>query len=163
MFSKPSSSTFFLDGTKTLTINHGSDTRFYELHESNADEIFHNRLKRIPTFVLKIDDSFWIAKISKYPDFRCSSDKRINEHLCSSCARCRALISELGGCEKVRNLSVESYIVLGNNWTEAVDMSKRIEKYPFIRYGYESIWTVTESFGVIDCDDYQHLSMVNRY
>jgi len=144
------------------TFNFGCETEVkifeedYPLREVTPRELFLLRTSGKPGFVLKQEGKYYYTTIPKQLTFH--SREISGEHMCSRngkvCSRLSAAEDCNGGCGKVRDLDPLAYI---NNkkFHEAVRLSARIEKYPFIRSGYESFNTPTNSLVVLSCDNYQ--------
>lgn len=111
----------------------------FPLTEVTIEDLYTYRKKGISSFVLKINDTLYYTKIPKEMNF-ISSDI-LGEHKCAivkhECNRLSPASDEEGGCEKVRNFS------------------KYIERYPWIKKGYETFNTRHDSFAVIECLHYQ--------
>lgn len=146
---------FWIRETEAIIVRRGENEKIIPLHQANEEEIFVRRMKNIPTFVLKVGEDFYITDIS----YNLYLNYNINcvepEHLCTNCEHCRALLEELGGCAKVRDCSAETYLQEGNSYRNAIVLSKRIEKYPFIQYGYETFGVSHEILCVSDCKNYE--------
>ncbi len=153
----------------------GVDSQF-QLNPITEEELFQLRLKNKPTFILKSNDKLFFANIRKKMRFfaRCGY-----LHLCPVCKRCSALDDEDGGCRKIRDLDLS--IDLGKKMAnlkdklrysgqiekatpgflresciaKAIQDSKRIEKYPFVAYGFETFGTNTESLAILDCENFE--------
>lgn len=109
-----------------------------ELIEITPAEISKYRKKKIPSFVLKLNGKIFYTRIPY--DISFYSAKIFETHRCSKanheCRRLSAASDELGGCAKVRN------------------QARYIEKYPWIKNGYETFGTVTDAFFVATCLHY---------
>lgn len=148
--------TFRIKGTESIIVKMEGKEIICPLSEVNRQVIFMRRIQNIPTFVLKVDEKLYVADIEYYYNMNNNADDKLGqEHMCVDCMRCRALPEELGGCSKVRDCSIEAYSIEGNSYSDAVDLSKRIEKYHFIKYGYEAFGVSHEVFCVGKCDNYE--------
>lgn len=116
-------------------------SREYPLKEISLEEINSLREEKKPIFLLKDNGRYFYTVIHRCMKFHTA--EIIGCHWCFSrsyeCVRLHAL-SDPEGCWKVRDLGTD----------------KRIEKYPFIIKGYETIYTYEESFVVLECDHYKH-------
>lgn len=160
----------------TLIYTHdGVDSQF-QLKPITEEELFQVRLKNKPTFILKVNDNIYYANIRKTMRFfaRCGYN-----HLCPTCRHCSALDDEEGGCQKVRDLDISTALseriailkaklqysgqiekitprfLRQSCIAEAIQESKRIEKYPFVAYGFETFGTNTESLAILDCENFE--------
>ena len=130
-----------------------NECRIYKLYETTAEEIQHRRLMKEPTFVVMAEKKLYMSAVNM--DFpRLVKNLEEKEHLCPSCRYCGASVH---GCIKVRDCSEELYIREGYIFSEAIKLSKRIEKYPFIKFGYEVFGIVKENevFSVDECDNFK--------
>ncbi len=112
----------------------------FELVEVSPDELRTKR-KRFPSFVLKVDGKFFYASVPV--DLNITPNNILGPHKCAltgcECRRLSAASDSDGGCEKVRD-----------------DFnSERIEKYPWITTGYQTLGTRHDCFVVIDCEHYK--------
>lgn len=80
------------------------------------------------------------------------TNQTIGQHYCTNCNRCYASSDSKGGCAKVRDLSLNSYMKDGDKWEEALHKARRLEKYKFITFGVETINTSPEAFIVLGCN-----------
>lgn len=132
----------------------------FTLKEISLDQLMKYRANfRSAGFVLKIKDSYFYARIPKNlrihsPFFTLKGFKASSPvHLCGqSCKRLSAAQDCDGGCQKVRDLSISVLIgEEGFSKEDALVLSERIEKYPFIRFGFESFNTVADAVYVLNC------------
>lgn len=132
----------------------------FPLKEVSLNQLMKYRANfRSAGFVLKIRDSYFYTRIPKNlrihsPFFTLQGFKAsIPVHLCSkSCKRLSAAQDCDGGCAKVRDWKVSTLIdEEGFSKEEALILSERIEKYPFIRFGFESFNTVADAVYVLNC------------
>ncbi|MBQ9315125.1 MAG: hypothetical protein IJ220_09085 [Clostridia bacterium] len=151
---------FIIDGTRSLVVYDAygrKELESFALHKTEISEILSHRLNAVPTFVLKVEDCLYLADIS----YRIHLTKNLNaiekEHLCNNCKACHPYPEQFGGCSKVRDCSIDAYEQIGNSFEDAVDLSKRIEKYPFITYGYETFGVKVEVLCVSQCINYKYL------
>ena len=110
------------------------ETVDFSLVPVTEEEISYLREKEIPSFVLKIGEALFHAEIPKNLNL-------VSVNLFGSTHKCAnecGLLSVLH-CEKVRN------------------KASFIERYPFIKIGYESFSTDHDAFVVIECNHYEKL------
>lgn len=130
----------------------------FPLREGNAIEISKLRGTNISILIVKIEQRLFYTPIPRHMTFLSINffddsiySNRFNvtscKHKCASqtagCLRLSAANDENGGCEKIRN------------------GSSGIEKYPWIRLGFETFNTVSDCFVVSVCDNctpYNHLN-----
>lgn len=115
------------------------DNLFYELKQTNAEELKKYREKKLACFVLKKDGVVYYTRILRRINFMASG--LLGAHICGlsgrECHRLSAAPDELGGCAKVRNHATY------------------IERYPWIGTGYETFGTKNDSFVVVQCSHYK--------
>lgn len=107
----------------------------FELKKVSKKELASYRAEDVPSFVAKVDEEFYHTTIPGTISF--VSAKMMGTHKCGFCNRLSAASDRDGGCAKVRN------------------RSKCIEKYPWIKKGYETFNTRQDSFVVVECERYQ--------
>lgn len=113
----------------------------FDLKPITLEELKEVRRKRIPGFILKVDEDLFFAETDY---FLCFAERSIFvKHLCANskgvcCNRLSAKSDKHGGCEKVRNKSCF------------------IEKYPWITLGYETINVHTPQFLVCRCEHFEN-------
>ena len=161
----------------TLVYTHdGIDSQF-QLSPITAEKLLQLRRENKPTFILKKNDSLYFARIRKSMRFfaRCGYI-----HLCPTCKHCSALDDDEGGCQKIRDLDLsialnEKMAILREKLRysgqiekatsgflrrscliEAIESSKRIEKYPFVAYGFETFGASTESLAILKCENFEN-------
>ena len=148
----------------------------FNLRPITEDKLIALRVKNSPGFVLKNNDNIYYAGILKPMRFfvHCGY-----EHLCIMCKRCSALPDERGGCQKIRDFDKSTVLHSRiNNLKEqmrysgqfekvstkslvhtclpkSIEISKRIEKYPFVTYGFETFGTNTESLVILKCENFE--------
>lgn len=112
----------------------------FNLSEISPKEIEKHRKGGKPTFFLKMNDKYYFTEIPESLTFE--NSKLLGVHRCAfaghECQRLSAAKEENGGCKKVR------------------DRVKRIERYPWIKIGYETANTIFDCFIVIECSHYEH-------
>ncbi len=114
----------------------------YQLRPITIEQLLELREKGLPAFIYKRGDALYFAIIPDYIRFlNC-------KHLCSSCQRVLHFSDKETGCPKIADrtspFAIQKYLL----------ESKRIEKYDFIRAGFESIFTHVDSFIVTKCDNF---------
>ena len=107
----------------------------FELKKVSKEELASYRVEGVSSFVVKVDEEFYHTAIPKTISFM--SAKIMGTHQCGFCNRLSAASDKDGGCAKVRN------------------RSKCIERYPWIKKGYETFNTRQDSFVVVECQRYQ--------
>lgn len=125
----------------------------FPLKEISEDEIIEHRLSDVPGFILKKGDKLYYSEIPN--NSRLSNNEITEIHLCSSLSKtCKHLSAALecdGGCQKVRDISIDSYPKERLDYFSKLISAKRIEKYPFVTYGYETFNTVHNCLVVMEC------------
>ena len=130
----------------------------YTLNETNLEEVERRRLAKEPTFVVMSEGKLYLTDVGMdFPRLVKNLDEK--DHLCTLCKYCNPV-----NCIKVRDCSEELYMKEGYVPFEAMKMSKRIEKYPFIRFGYEVFGIIKENevFGVDECANFYPLEKRKR-
>ena len=111
----------------------------FDLVEVTLEELAVYRKSGISSFVLKVDGKLYYASIPDNISF--VSSTILGAHRCAvaghECNRLSAASDKQGGCAKVR------------------DRSQRIERYPWIKTGYETFNTKHDSFVVVNCLHYK--------
>ncbi len=111
----------------------------YPLIKISLESLSHIRELEFPSFILKLDGCYYFALIPDNINF-VNSDL-LGAHKCSTggkiCHRLSPAKDEHGGCQKVR------------------DRQKKLENYPWITKGYETINTLHDSFVVAECLHYE--------
>lgn len=131
------------DGSTMRCLHSREERNFsYPLTEISLNELKRFRKEKVPSFVLKVDDKFWHARIPKYVSFGYSNI--LGNHLCCTnghtlCKRLSSASDERGGCAKVRA------------------HSKGIEDFPWIKSGYETFGMIPNNnvFVVVACEHYE--------
>lgn len=145
--------TYRIDGTEKLVSVKNNEETSYQLHEVDKKEIFNRRMKNVPTFVLKVGEKLYV---SDAPLYRLSIKMSGECHQCFSCIHARATDEQLGGCNKVRDCDSLVYLSEGHTPKSAIRYAKRVEKYPFIQYGYETFGVgYNDIFCVEACQNYK--------
>ena len=120
--------------------------------------------KRYPLAIIKLDGEYYYCRTLKQYNSIFSKF-----HLCSNCARCVALPSKEGGCDKVTRLTLSGsfYVDSDNNFHRFnFEGSKRMEVFDFITAGIEEVGRYTEkdnskvlkckghAFHIFNCKDF---------
>lgn len=120
----------------------------YFLNHCTEKQLLALRRQKTPTFILKFDGQLFYALVRQ--DFFITNHFIFSsKHQCDACTRCYAKPFEEGGCLKV--LSRKSYLNVSEINTIALRSMSRIERFPFIVDGYETIGIQNESFYVANC------------
>ncbi len=131
----------------------------YPLKQISEEELLKVRCSYTPFFVYKENNSLYASKIPKSLRFLNIGDSC--GHICQRCNRVLHYNNSEQGCPKIQDrFLTESQHSSGI--IEKILDAKRIEKYPFIVNGYESINTRAESFVVTKCNRFEPISDV-RY
>lgn len=150
---------YTLEGTKALIEGRLVDgklvqTKRLPLIEVNQQELLCLRLSKKPGFVLKKDGRYYYTPISEDVKLL-STFNGFGIHQCSvNCDRLSPAADCDGGCAKVRDIDATQYLQYGASLGEAIKLSKRIEKYPFIQCGCETFNTKLNCFVVLECTRY---------
>lgn len=111
----------------------------FPLLEVKPEELEEYRRNGIPSFVLKMDEKFYYTQIPR--DITFVGSNILGPHKCASvgkeCMHLSPASDAEGGCAKVRN------------------HSRCIERYPWIKKGYETFNTPTDVFVVACCEHYE--------
>ena len=114
----------------------------FKLIKATPKELAELRKKCVPAFILKYNGEMYYTEILK--DLSFINANILGYHQCASfglqCRRLSAASDEKGGCQKVR------------------DRIARLEAYPWIKSGYETINTDDDLFVVADCLHYVRAS-----
>lgn len=161
----------------TLTYIHDDVAQEFNLHPITEKNLSALRIKNKPGFVLKSGDTVYYADILKSMRFFAHCGY---EHLCTTCKRCSALSDEKGGCQKVRDFDKNTVLhermsnlreqmryagqikkattrfLVRSCLPESIEISKRIERYPFVTYGFETFGTNTESLVILKCQNFEN-------
>lgn len=126
-------------GKRVLSRNKLQETSIqlsFEIKEVTAENLEVIRKAKISSFVFKDNDKLYYANIPDNISFVGSSG--LGNHLCGApCKQLSPASDREGGCAKVRARST------------------RIERYPWIKKGYETFNTRHDCFVVIECDHYK--------
>jgi len=144
----------------------------YEFKEVTRKAAAQMRLKNVPYCVLRLEDKIYIAILPKeYLKIPLQLRNDALAHRCDKCKFCHALPASKGGCEKVKDRLLEAITTqtleklkcdLQNKTTEeqkkiksrfidSLNESMRLEKYPFITYGFETVHVPNEMLIVSTC------------
>jgi len=103
----------------------------------SVENIRKLRRRRAPYLILKVENRFYGARI-KWDMTFFSKETKIFDHMCNAdCRRMYARRDEDGGCEKV------------------LDEFTRIERYDWIKLGFETFHTKTDALVVGQCSHYE--------
>ena len=140
-------------GTRALYIETKEGRQCYKFRRITEEELLKIRKSGIPSFILKVGKRLYYTSVPK--SFSINSNfTEIGRHMCAWCNRCRAIDESMGGCQKVSDCSIDVYQSEVGNLREAILMSKRIEKYDFVKYGFETFNVSVEVLAVIKCKNY---------
>ena len=106
----------------------------FQLKEISPAKLKEKRDNKVPSFVLKQDGVLYYTEIKR--SFNLVGTSLTGEHKCSHCEKLSAAPDEKG-CPKVRRHSIG------------------IEKFPWIKDGYETFSTKTDAFVVTKCDQFE--------
>lgn len=127
-----------------------------QLKQSTEEEIIKLRLTRQPGFVIRDKN----GKLYCAPIPNCTlvpKDPALMVHMCRNCGKCCQ-------CDKVRDNSFEAYLSEGQKTASAMELSKRIEKYPFITLGYQVFNAAANNdFTVCSCKNFAHYRPKNKF
>ncbi len=107
-------------------------TKTYTVTEVTPEEITIFRKAKVPSLVIKLDGKLYHARVTSH-----SSITSTPCHLCGVCRHLIASSTEEGGCPKV------------------VAYSRRIDRFDFIKKGYETSFTAKDSFIVMECTSFE--------
>lgn len=126
---KPKIAYFLISKDRVLQFRWKEKDYTIQLKESTPDEVVKLRMTRQPGFVLRDRNGKLYA--ATIPNCRLvSKEKELETHMCRNCTKgCK--------CNKIYDNSLEGNISNGIKYIIAMKMSKRLEKYPFITYGYQ--------------------------
>lgn len=120
---------------ETVTVSsEEKEVRVFPLREISREEIFILYESGVPGFVLKEHGKFYYAEIKRNTKIESSM---LGKHLCANCQHLSSASDEEGGCIKVRSLS------------------KGIERFDFISFGFETFNTRSDSFIVFSCSNFE--------
>lgn len=118
-----------------------------KLKKSTPEEVLNLRKTRKPGIVFKgKNGNLYCAEI---PNANLVPvDDELNVHKCADCTKCCK-------CDKIHDDSLEGNIRDGKKYAIALELSKRLEKYEFIRYGFQIFNALDNNdFTVCKCDDF---------
>lgn len=120
-------------------IEEKKETLQFPLVKVTKEMLTEYRKRGISSFVLKIEDDLFYTEIPENINFM--SHNIVGPHKCAmsgqECNRLSAASDENGGCEKVRNRAT------------------CIERYPWIKKGFETFNTKHNVFCVGECEHYE--------
>lgn len=136
-------------------LNLVADNGRYYLQKSGAKNIPLEEVKTDKELVkLRMNTKCTILKFADRTFYTTQPIGSDCHHLCGTCKRCSAAIDPKG-CAKIRDPLINAN---AQSNPEIVDDSKRIEKYPFIRGG----WQNDKDFIVLSCKNYEYESNVRK-
>lgn len=131
----------------TIQFKIDGEEQTIKLKKSTPEEVVNLRKTRKPGIVLKgKNGNLYCAEVPNVNLVPINDD--LNVHMCANCTKCCK-------CDKVHDDSLEGNMREGQKFTIALELSKRIEKYSFIRYGFQ-IFNASDNddFTVCKCDDF---------
>lgn len=152
------------DGTKIEEL-----CKFHQVSRETASRM---RLKDVPYCIMRLEGKIYIAILPKeFSEHSLGIRDDELMHRCDKCRFCHAISSAEGGCDKVADRLLESLTALtlkkiktdfiykkkeerekaSKRYVSYVKESKRLEKYPFISFGLETVHTTNDLFIVSDC------------
>lgn len=137
-----------------------SETTFL-LREVSPQTLLRYRSSKRPGFVFKFENRYYFTEIPKNLKLLAQTfkfdDINVNYHLCGkNCRHASAADDRHGGCAKIRDFTTETlYKVQGLSFVKSVASSSRIEKYDFIKLGFESFNTTRNCMYVALCQNYK--------
>lgn len=123
--------------TRTLIKPTATSETLYKLVKISVEDLAQKRKSKIAGLIFKINDAYFFTEIPSTMHF--FSFDGCGKHLCADCGRLSALSDAEGGCRKVR------------------DARKRIERYTFVSFGYETFGTVQDVFVVFACNNFREV------
>lgn len=114
------------------------------LRHVTENELLELRATEEPGFVYKLGSNLFYTQIDFCNRFLLTTFASV-DHNCNNC-HCVG-----NGCQKVSDLSKSRYEKIGETPIQALNSSKRIEKYPFIEEGFEAFNIELETLFVIKC------------
>lgn len=131
----------------TIRFEIDGEEQTIKLKKSTPEEVLNLRKTRKPGFVLRGENgNLYCAEI---PNVNLVPiDDELNVHKCADCTKCCK-------CDKIHDDSLEGNIRDGKKYAIALELSKRLEKYEFIRYGFQIFNALdNDDFTVCKCDDF---------
>ena len=128
-------------------IRHVDEESLVPLEEISTDQLFEYRMGKNPCLILKKGDKYFYTLIGK-------DLKRLRGELLShKCTYCKNMCHDDNIlCAKVADRFIECY---DRKSKLNIRLSKRLEKYDFIPYGYEVINKKDGAFVVAKCSHYK--------
>lgn len=140
------------------------ETQILKFEEATQEEIVAKRCQKEPGIIMVYFGQLFFTKAPKYIKISRISEIYSN-HKCAQCIRLSAKSDEQGGCQKVRdwpikfipNIIVDQESEQGEARITKRDIinSMRIEKYPFVTFGMESINTNNPELLIAVCENYK--------
>ncbi len=126
------------------------EEKIFPLSEISEEDLLKKRQSKEPGFVLKMEDTLYYAKITKKTKLLCSKSTQDRSHLCAHCN-----LSSFFNCIKVKEVAYEFYNSEEKLYLNTLKFSKRIEKYNFITYGFETFNVSPHNvFCVFRCENF---------
>jgi len=142
-----------------------------ETIQVNEEQIMNIRLKNQKAVVIKYEGQYRIVTSKKVIESlkQLKPLNGVRPHLCFDCQRCS---TGENGCQKVIDgfmTPAKKNQMLGGtyaDWDYYVGQSKRLEKYPFVEVGIESINSFNGFFSIIGCSNFimdeNHIQTVDK-
>ena len=159
-----------LDFPKTISMyRNGKKTRTWNFRKASLDDVRDARFKKEPAMILKNSGEYYIATFPEGTEI--PQNIAPSAHMCACCHRCRPLPKLKGGCRKVEDAplaviykaaylrqDVEERDLINERkklYIQSMKKCKRIEKYPFITCGIETINMHPTVFIVLECCNFK--------
>lgn len=134
-----------------LCIQSPNGTKTYPLQRVNEKEIINLRKADAHFCLVKVNGKYAVASVPKW----FSLNNVAIGHLCGNCSRCYARHECDGGCSKVADLYYED-LQYAYTPDEALELSTRAEKYPFLNRTIEVVHGKDVMIYVLGCDNFKH-------
>ncbi len=146
--------TYEIQGTTLLRqIKDDKEIIDFPLRKVEKKEILQLRYSGRPGFILKLGDDLYYGDITA--DVRIYNNlENFEKHMCATCNRCRAASDNMGGCQKVRDILPDDSAM---SKKKKIAEDKRIEKYDFVKIGYETFNCKAEVLGIVKCTHYKKI------
>lgn len=134
-----------------------------EFREITQEELMKHRISGKPGVVMKDDDKIFYAEYQRGMSIylRCMTSKHVCGQSGRECKRFSTASDCNGGCAKVRDLFITAYAQNTRNFAKAHSQSKRIEKYEFVREGFEIFNSPHYMLLVTKCSNYVKIAPRN--
>lgn len=132
----------------TIQFKLDGEEQTIKLKKSTPEEVVNLRKTRKPGIVLKgKNGNLYCAEIPNV-NLVPEEGSELCAHKCADCTKCCR-------CDKIHDDSLEGNIRDGKKYAIALELSKRLEKYSFIRYGFQIFNALDyNDFTVCKCDDF---------